>query len=554
MSSRTLFEPSMWKEHFPIFASHLIVAAMMGCFLITVVQVGSRVAPGWDGDFLIIAGLGASLEAMIARRRLKSYAALSPEWLAAHAAEWVVLLVFIKLVYYAVNGFDRLLTDLALWQQNFLSNFLTGEYLAAVTVIFLVWLWSVSLSNALVELIDEEQEPRLDRETGHPVMRASIRRRLADQVLWVGILMIFITSMLQLDWLSGWLPGPPHRGGYYNLLAYFLLALILLALTQFSTLRISWIREDIPFRREVTYRWALYSFLLILGLALLASLLPTRYSIGLLTVLNYLVGFFMWAVRILFNLLALPFFLIWMLLSRLMSRENGQEEEPLMPELPFRSEVTDAAGAPIPWLELLKSLAFWVVFAGVILIAVRYYLQEHPELAVRLSQVTPLRWLSTAWQWLRAWGRGVNRQVGAALGERLRRLRSRAMQASGQGAWGYVNPRRLTPRQRVMFFYLAMVRRGGESGLPRQASQTPYEYSNRLQANLPSQGDGVDIQQDILSLTERFVEAKYSRHEVTDEQASLARRTWERLRRALSRRASQGTERVPPQETAQDED
>jgi hypothetical protein len=34
-------------------------------------------------------------------------------------------------------------------------------------------------------------------------------------------------------------------------------------------------------------------------------------------------------------------------------------------------------------------------------------------------------------------------------------------------------------------------------------------------------------------LTDQFIEARYSRHEVTTENASLARRYWDRIRRAL---------------------
>jgi hypothetical protein len=81
----------------------------------------------------------------------------------------------------------------------------------------------------------------------------------------------------------------------------------------------------------------------------------------------------------------------------------------------------------------------------------------------------------------------------------------------------------------VLFYYLAMVRRGGEYGIAREPDQTPYEYQLKLQASLP------EINRDLAALTEAFVEARYSRHEISEDQVGLVRRWWERIRRTLRR-------------------
>ncbi len=72
-----------------------------------------------------------------------------------------------------------------------------------------------------------------------------------------------------------------------------------------------------------------------------------------------------------------------------------------------------------------------------------------------------------------------------------------------------------------------MVRRGGETGLTRNASQTPYEYSQLLEAKM------LEANEDLGAMTDAFVEARYSRHEITNQQASLVQRYWERVKRAL---------------------
>ncbi len=72
-----------------------------------------------------------------------------------------------------------------------------------------------------------------------------------------------------------------------------------------------------------------------------------------------------------------------------------------------------------------------------------------------------------------------------------------------------------------------MVRRGEEFGLPRGPSQTPYEYKLKLQASLP------EIDQDLAAMTEAFYEARYSQHEIGEDQVGWVRRLWDRIRKSL---------------------
>jgi hypothetical protein len=91
----------------------------------------------------------------------------------------------------------------------------------------------------------------------------------------------------------------------------------------------------------------------------------------------------------------------------------------------------------------------------------------------------------------------------------------------------YLSLRRLTPRQRVLFFFLAMIRRGEERGIPRKDSQTPYEYASKLEGMIP------DANRDVSSLTNAFVEARYSKRSISHEKAGLVKRYWKRIRTAF---------------------
>ena len=91
--------------------------------------------------------------------------------------------------------------------------------------------------------------------------------------------------------------------------------------------------------------------------------------------------------------------------------------------------------------------------------------------------------------------------------------------------------RSLDPRRQIYFFYLAMLRRGGEQGVPRQPSQTPAEYAAALEKTLPAS------EEDIHSITQAFVEARYSRRKVDSSEADFVRATWGRIRRALQNKS-----------------
>jgi hypothetical protein len=79
----------------------------------------------------------------------------------------------------------------------------------------------------------------------------------------------------------------------------------------------------------------------------------------------------------------------------------------------------------------------------------------------------------------------------------------------------------------VQFFYLTLMRRARDRGLPRQISETPNEYKQKLKGNLP------DLDEDLDAFTETFLEARYSLHPITADQAGLARKIWSRLRKSL---------------------
>jgi hypothetical protein len=222
-------------------------------------------------------------------------------------------------------------------------------------------------------------------------------------------------------------------------------------------------------------------------------------------------------------LLTLPIIFLVSLLATLFGRQAPQA--PAAPRPPPLPPVAISSGTG--WPEILKSILFWLIFIGVIGFSLYSYLMRHKEWLQSLRQRPYLGWLvdglASIWHWLRR----VNRSVTASLEAGINRFRARQLSRMEQAARRIISLRRLSPRQKVLFYYLAMVRRSTERGLPRKPYQTPNEYAQTLEQYLPAVDDEVN------SITGYFNEARYSRHPITTQHAGQAQQFWGRIRNAL---------------------
>jgi hypothetical protein len=257
-------------------------------------------------------------------------------------------------------------------------------------------------------------------------------------------------------------------------------------------------------------------------LAVLVFFLPTDYSLGffdtLRVALDVVIQFFLF----LLVLLTLPFTFCLSLFPFSTSQEQAGGNAAPPPPPP---EVTPQT--PIAWLEFLRSLLFWAVFIAIIYFAVTYYIRQNTALWSKIQRFPAVRWLSTAWETIRLWFRRANRQVKILVANSLTRLRTRRSPVSVHTVRRLLSPRRMSPRQRVIFFYLNLIELGKQRGLERKPSQTPYQYENQVLDQVPEINDELD------GLTDSFLEARYSRHGIDEPQAEKVGSLWERIKKVL---------------------
>lgn len=529
-------ENSRFNENIHRFISAALVSLMMASAGVTVAQFGHQIAPGWNGWYLAPIGLLIALERFYSHRVLKKQSSFSREWFVIISTQWVVNLIVIKLVVTLTDGLNALLTEIPLWQSSFGETFFDPSYLLAIGFAILVWIFVGIITELLDEmgldnaLIAREVIASVAQSHGPP------RQRLMTTVFAIGGGLMFITAAGRVDARALFANEPgvlrtglsPLEGGGAGTLLYFLFCLALLSQAQYITLNTRWFLQGVPVSRSITANWAIYTVSFLLILVLIVSVLPTSYSLGFLSVLGYLFDILIRIVILIASivmaifglLISLPFLLFGM-----DSPVNVPEIATPLPATPPPPSFVEST--PLPWFDLLKSILFWGVFFIVIGYSLAQYLRQHDEILQSMRKIPGWQLLSKFWSWIAGKFSSFNRQVRNVFKTGRARLRPPGDSVNIRGFSRFTISRNLSPRQKIFFYYHALLRRGDKTGLSRQESQTPEEYAASLESSLPTAKD------EIVALTDAFSEARYSRHAIEIEDADTAKTFWERIRQVF---------------------
>jgi hypothetical protein len=538
------FDHLLWSQRFFITASQILLAIMITCLAVPVVLIMQRIAPSWHFDYLIPISLIVAFESIYSSRKLQTVPFVELRWWLYHAAEWIIILLIVKAGLYASLGWQDMIRELRTWQDDFFPNFFTLEYLVGIGIILLAWIVSGELAGLLRQLETDEMLIKLQLDSEYFEQRSAIRQRLASMIIAFGALSVVLTTLVRMDSGRLWADSPASQGGVAAVLLYFVLGLALLSLTQFSVLRVRWMLDHVRIGRLVPVRWFSMALGMLLILAFAAVLLPTGYSQDSLRMIQYGLGYLINFIVTIFIILITPLILLigWLmsLFGSNISIPNEIQPMELIPP-PLRQP-----GVLAPWLEQLLDIFIWVLISGMVVFALVYYYHEHAEVFERAGRSMLLRGLLNVLMSVSAWLRRVKRNIGNAMLVTVEKARRRSP-VPFQPINGYLqNLHRMQPRSQVFYYYLVMVRRAGEKIVRRNSDQTPYEYAQTLSARLEALQSSSD--QDILTsarlnenvsieeiseLTERFVEARYSQHEITRDHASKARLNWEHIRKLL---------------------
>jgi hypothetical protein len=517
------------------FISYMLVFLLMGCTILTMSIFINSILPQWHAAILAGVALFVVMDRLYTYRQMKSMTLLSTEWLIAVGAQWVVILLVTRLLLSYSYGIATLRNDLALFAGGYLEKFFTPEYVASLLVAFTVW----TLTRQFLDLIGEiglDQRTALGEENVMPDHPVPAHQRMVNLILTLGIVLVILTAMSRLNlraMVSGSGPIPKVEFGSFTgaeagALLYFVFGLGLLSLSRLMSLHTHWNRQRIPVSSQnLTRQWGLYSLLFLLLLGLIVGILPAGDSIGFFPLLLMAFGFLLrviWfviqlIVGVILVLLSLPFLLF--------KKTPPDVVKPTPPPLPVFPKTAVLPPTSNELLTLLRSVFLWGVLIFVVLFALMQFFKQHGGVVPALRRFRLTNWLLLAWQWLYRRVEKTSGDLSRLLTAQWQNMTSRLEGKRLLPPIQLIRLRSLDPRRRIYFYYLAMIRRGGEQGLVRGSSQTPSEYAAFLERELPSAGD------DISSITDAFVEARYSKHDVDPGKAEFVKNLWGRIRHAL---------------------
>ena len=514
-----------WNKRVFIVASSLIVGLMMACAMIAFFQLFKRLNIGSQVSYLPWLGFLISLEAIYTTHLSRKLSYSSTDWLIIRLAELVVILVIVKLLLFILYSPMSLWFDIQAWR-SFFIDFFNRSYLMAIGFTILLWVVASQFAVDLYEIGRDDYAKRQEVAYYFSEDRALARRRMVDRILVLGAIMVAIAAVVSADLKFIWGDRAQVSGTYINLLLYFVLGFALFSQTQFAILGATWRHESTPVQHNVASRWVVTSLVFLLVLAGLVWFLPTRYSLGLLGTLSVLFTYLMSIVVFLWNL----FGFLLLSIFRLLGFFKDQNQEPNNPEPPNLHMPPVVPGQPNPWVEVLKSILFWSVLIGVIGFAFHQYLQQNQELWQTIRRFPLISWLANRFGGLSRWFHRTWRSVVSGMDAVRNRLYPARVVGETPEAWRFIRVRSLSPRQQVLFYFQALLRKAEKRGIRRRKAETPYEYAQTLEESMP------EAQINLEPFTDTFVEARYSLHPITNEQASQAHQWWQSLRKVILRR------------------
>jgi hypothetical protein len=369
------------------------------------------------------------------------------------------------------------------------------------------------------------------------LFRAGLVREFFQRWIWGGVGLAIFTALGTLDLAllrHGSLSNIVSLGLQPELLvaliAYFIVGFWLLSQARLAMLNARWLSEDIIKDEGLAVSWRRRSLAVLLGIALLAAFVPIGSTMPIGRILDVVVYAVVYAAGLIFYLVTFLFITLLALFGR---TPEGVDTEQLPPleEVALPPEPPPPPLPPSEATTLLLGMIFWSVMLTMTVVALAFYLRER-------GYTFNARLLRDLWHDFTSWLGQI------ALGFRLK---VDDLWPSGKTGhkketavsipvsipwWRRIWPGRLAPRERVRYYYLALVRRASEQGVVRQQHETPLEYERPLHEAWP------ETDQEIEAMTQAFLHARYSRQPVDDEEAAGIETTWKALKPRLKRPAT----------------
>ncbi len=474
-----------WVENF---LQPAVIGVMVACISQSIAVLMRQISPGWRHQFFLIGPILAALAGYATYRTIQKRLISGTESLRYQIYELVLIFVLCKISTHLSDTLPELSMKARGWFTDPVS-FMDGETLLMFVLCATAWLAAAATGKDLFTISD----PTLYVGEKNPMHRISTRFFAG------GIVLLITTAFARVDLGEVLQFAQPRVPGLLlGILIYFMLGLFMMGQLNYRRHAGYWIRQKVHIAGGIGSQWLRYSLLFLAGITLIALILPTGYSLSILDLARTIINYIIFIMNLIFFLISYPFLLLLSLLGRDEDAEMPVMEAPA----PFQPPEVSAPNAPNPWLEVLRSLIFWLIALTVLVYVLRGYLRDHPQIFASLRKLTPVKWLFSLLRALKSIFNRMKAAVEIAMPGIVNRLRRR----SGSRTVSSRRGRGQGYRERIFDHYLDTLDVAQAEGLARKSTETPYEYKGVLEPRLNATSP------EITRLTAAFVEARYSQH------------------------------------------
>ena len=528
-----------WHTHYEKNQKHLthllnlLFALMMASLTFTLSQLIHLLDPTLDLSLLPILAFFISVEAFYAAQRIHQdhLTPFEKEWFFFRASELITLTLLIRLLTFLLN-FSTIL-DLAR-RENLIVTIFSWDFILALVASLIVWIIITLTHKDIYALQMKEVDLTWEELNDMEMARIEARQHLLQRIFLTGavlILLVLITRNL--------LP-PAHTLTtqtfllILNLVLFFVCAIIVASLTNFSVQRARWLWEKTEIDPTLLTALIQYGLLFLLILLAVTLFLPTNITLGLLDFLRLIFGTLFrglnWLLIGLFAILNAIFSFIASLIPQ--KPTDPLAPPPATPEPFFQSppqipqEVIPTT--PPATANHLADILLWSILTIALLAGLIFYFRENRHLFQKLRHLN----LTTLWRAIRKAFHSFFKRVKTTLptlnfaNARRKSKRQQTKKTTKPKAWF---PH--TDREKIFAAYLNaldQLESNPTHPVHRTPADTPAQYLHKLEADLP------DATPPMTDLTQAFSQARYSNIAPDRDTIPLVERLTKTLRKVLN--------------------
>lgn len=505
----------------------LLISFMLSCFgyvlgRLLLIMTGQEIqATGFQ-----ILAFFVSLEALLLRYFQKKDRGYSNKKITGIIAEVIVIILFTKVFSMLVEGFSTLWTQISMWQQDFWNNFFDPNTMLYIFGILFIWVLTWFFSSPLNKI--EADHELMEQEKIGIVFtdRRKARRELINLIFSLGFIMIILASFINyyLEIQQFYQPGTQRF--LLVLVLYFGSGFVFLSINQYAIMKAYWYLNDISISSDLINRWLFYTLLFIAIIISVIIFLPNDFSVNVDSLVNVLFQVLVSIFSFVEFLIIFPSVLIFTLLSALFSGEPVQDQ--IVDQAQEYIPTTPQIAGETPWLEVIKSLFFWLIFISILVLAIRFYITNNLHLKSFLKNIRIVQGLKDFWKWFKEGFLNIIHTASTNVEKRMDSIRTyfKDRQFKMSKLAGFTQ--RIPPRQVVINTYWEWIQWNNETGIIRKESQTPLEFAQNFN-KFNQETSGL-----VNTFTDTFIAARYTNHLIGETQAQEAKVLFNKIKQTIN--------------------